>query len=320
MLPLTALRAFDFVARYGSFSKAASELNVTRPAVSKQIRQLEDLLGCQIVVRGSRSVTLTETGQQLAMGLQQGFDVIGASFRRAQDEKDRANSIRLLVDRDFASSWLAGHIGEFLVENPGVSIEITAERNGHLRSGEDFSFRIFYGPEGCFQSENLTEEVLCDWVDIPMCTPQYAADHISNGVFDKTARLLVDKNYDVSREWFAQHDMSDASPDIQVSKFNDSSMCLSSALSGSGITIGDSFMAFIALQNGSLIAPFKLGLRSSDRYSICSATQRTPSNVEARFRSWLIGAIDQYQSSVERILLEKGVKIVLAQHHSGQKF
>ena len=40
-LPLTALRAFEAAARYGSLTAAASELGVTRPAISKQIKQLE---------------------------------------------------------------------------------------------------------------------------------------------------------------------------------------------------------------------------------------------------------------------------------------
>lgn len=310
MLPLTALRAFDLVARHGSFVQAARELNVTRPAVSKQIRQLEALLDCQLVVRGRPNVTLTETGRQLASGLSQGFDLIGASFQRAQEGHDSANSVRLLVERDFASSWLAEHIGGFLVENPGVAIEIVAERNGQLRRGEHFSFRIFYGPTGCFASEDLSEEILCDWIDIPLCTPDYAEDHLSDGMLDKTARFLVDRNYDPRKDWFAHSGVTDPGPDVQVSKFNDSSMCLSAALSGSGITIGDSFMALDALRSGRLVAPFKLGLRSIEHYSICRAARHASSKVEARFHKWLLREINRYQTSVESILLEQGVTVV----------
>ncbi|WP_272010032.1 LysR family transcriptional regulator [Roseovarius sp. ZX-A-9] len=310
MLPLTALRAFDLVARHGSFAQAARELNVTRPAVSKQIRQLETLLDCQLVIRGRPNVTLTEIGGQLASGLSQGFDLIGASLQRAQAVHEGANSLRLLVDRDFASSWLAEHIGGFLVENPGVAIEVVAERNGHLRRGENFSFRIFYGPTGFFESEDLTEEILCDWIDIPLCTPEYAMEHLSDGLLHKTARFLVDRNYDPRKDWFAHSGVIDPGPEVQVSKFNDSSMCLSSALSGSGITIGDSFMALDALRTGRLVAPFKLGLRSIEHYSICHAARYAPSRVETRFHKWLLREINRYQASVESILLKQGVTVV----------
>lgn len=310
MLPLSALRAFDLVARHGSFARAARELNVTRPAVSKQIRKLESLLDCQLVVRARPNVTLTETGRQLASGLVQGFDLIGSSFQRAQKMHGGGESLRILVDRDFASSWLAGHIGGFLVENPGVAIEIAAERNGHLRMGENFSFRIFYGPAGCFGSEDLAEEILCDWIDIPLCTPDYAAQHLRDGRLAGTARFLVDRNYDPRKDWFAHSGVADPGEAVQVSEFNDSSMCLSSALSGSGITIGDSFMAFDALESGRLVAPFKLGLRSVEHYSICQATRYAPSKTEARFRKWLLREIGRYQARVEATMLKQGVTVI----------
>ena len=60
------LRAFAAVARAGSFSQAADLLHVSQPAVSKQVAVLEAELGKQLLVRGSRGVTLTAAGQVLA--------------------------------------------------------------------------------------------------------------------------------------------------------------------------------------------------------------------------------------------------------------
>ncbi len=310
MLPLTALRAFDLVARHGSFTQAARELNVTRPAISKQIRHLEALLDCRLVVRSRPGVTLTEAGRHLAAGLAQGFDRIAASFQHVRDGFDGANGIRLLVDRDFASSWLAERIGGFLVENPGVPMEIVAERNGRLQMEESFSFRIFYGAAGSFASQDLVEEALCGWIDIPLCTPDYASEHAADGTLRKTAHFLIDRNYNPWKDWFAHSGVADPGPGMQVSKFNDTSMCLSAALSGSGITIGDSFMALAALRDGRLVAPFRLGLRSIERYAICHWAWRAPTKVEARFQAWLRREIERYEAAVEKILIDQGVKIV----------
>lgn len=309
-LPFTALRAFNLVARHGSFTKAAAELNVTRPAISKQIRLLEASLGCQLFIRGRPNGALTETGRQLAAGLSQGFDLISASYQHASESRGDANSLRLLVDRDFASSWLAKRIGGFLIENPGVAMEIIAERNGRLRMGETFSFRIFYGTEGCFASDDLDEAMLCDWIDLPLCTPDYAAEHVADGVLDNRARFLIDRNYDPRAEWFTHSGVADPGYEVRVSKFNDTSMCLSAALSGSGITIGDSFMAFDAIRTGRLVAPFKLGLRSAERYAICQASRHPPTKVEKRFRDWLLREIESYQASVADIMEETGVHIL----------
>ena len=60
------LRAFAAVARAGSFSQAADLLHVSQPAVSKQVAVLEAELGKQLLIRGSRGVTLTAAGQVLA--------------------------------------------------------------------------------------------------------------------------------------------------------------------------------------------------------------------------------------------------------------
>ena len=60
------LRAFAAVARQRSFSRAAEELFVSQPAVSKHVASLEAELGKQLVVRDRRALTLTPAGEVLA--------------------------------------------------------------------------------------------------------------------------------------------------------------------------------------------------------------------------------------------------------------
>ena len=64
--PLNALRAFAAVAETRSLTKAAEALNVTRPAISQQIRNLESHLNEPLLVRGRRGVILTSRGETLA--------------------------------------------------------------------------------------------------------------------------------------------------------------------------------------------------------------------------------------------------------------
>src|ERR671936_2878020 len=60
------LRAFAAVAREGSFSRAAEELFVSQPAISKHVASLERELGAQLVVRNRRGASLTPAGEVLA--------------------------------------------------------------------------------------------------------------------------------------------------------------------------------------------------------------------------------------------------------------
>lgn len=57
------LKVFQAVARSGSFSLAARQLGMTQPAVSFQVRQLEDTLGCRLIDRSTRTLHLTPEGQ-----------------------------------------------------------------------------------------------------------------------------------------------------------------------------------------------------------------------------------------------------------------
>lgn len=61
--PLNALRAFEAAARHRSFTKAAAELCLTQSAVSRHVRNLEDLFGLPLFRRNHRAVTLTPEGQ-----------------------------------------------------------------------------------------------------------------------------------------------------------------------------------------------------------------------------------------------------------------
>ena len=62
---LTALRTFEAAARHRSFKAAARELSVTAPAVSRQVRALEEHFGVALFERAPRGVALTRSGREL---------------------------------------------------------------------------------------------------------------------------------------------------------------------------------------------------------------------------------------------------------------
>lgn len=84
MIELRHLRYFLALAEHLHFAKAALSVNVTQPSLSRQIAALEEELGCSLVVRNSRSVTLTAAGRELqrnALQLVRGLD---AAIRKTQ--------------------------------------------------------------------------------------------------------------------------------------------------------------------------------------------------------------------------------------------
>ena len=73
---LSQYHIFHAVAQTGNISKAARELYISQPAISKAIRKLEDNLGMSLFVRNSRGVQLTEEGQILYQHTCSAFDAL----------------------------------------------------------------------------------------------------------------------------------------------------------------------------------------------------------------------------------------------------
>ena len=64
-MDIRVLQYFLAVAREANITKAAESLNMTQPPLSRQLKELEDELGKQLFIRGSRGITLTEEGMIL---------------------------------------------------------------------------------------------------------------------------------------------------------------------------------------------------------------------------------------------------------------
>ena len=65
-LSMKHLRYFDALARIGHFGRAAESCAISQPALSVQIRELEDLVGAPLVERGGRRIRLTGLGEEFA--------------------------------------------------------------------------------------------------------------------------------------------------------------------------------------------------------------------------------------------------------------
>src|SRR3974390_504590 len=73
-LPLNALRAFEGVAKHGSFTAAANALLISQSALSRHVIALERLTGVQLFKRRPHALTLTRAGQHLLPAVARSFD------------------------------------------------------------------------------------------------------------------------------------------------------------------------------------------------------------------------------------------------------
>ncbi len=124
-LTLRHLRYFEALAQYGHFGRAAEALGISQPALSIQMRDLEDIVGKPLVERGARQVRLTGLGEVL---LQRGRDILRAvdelaSLARTASE-DLTGRLRVGVIPTVAP-YLLPRVIEGLTERfPGLDLRL----------------------------------------------------------------------------------------------------------------------------------------------------------------------------------------------------
>ncbi|MCB1653574.1 MAG: LysR family transcriptional regulator [Pseudomonadales bacterium] len=116
------LKAFHAVAVYGSFTRAAERLFLSQPAISDQVRKLEERFGVLLFHRNKRSVRLTDLGERLLSITQRLFVVQAEAQELLQDSQAlQTGSLVLAVD---APVHVLPQIARFCERYPGISVKI----------------------------------------------------------------------------------------------------------------------------------------------------------------------------------------------------
>lgn len=122
------LEAFSAVAMQGSFVKAASFLGVSVSTLSQAVRSLEGRIGHSLFKRNTRHVSLTEAGSQMLIKVRPAIDELRLAIRSAKALQDRTlGTLRLSVSHVPATMVIAPVMADFLIQNPGVSLEVTVD-------------------------------------------------------------------------------------------------------------------------------------------------------------------------------------------------
>ena len=103
--PLNACGAFEAVARLGSFSRAAEELNVTAGAISHQVKILEGWIGRQLFRRHTNSVVLTNAARSLAPAINEALERLALGIEDLRGTSG-ATPLTVSAQPDFALKWL----------------------------------------------------------------------------------------------------------------------------------------------------------------------------------------------------------------------
>jgi DNA-binding transcriptional LysR family regulator len=161
-LKLGDLRLFSAVVGAGGMAKAATQLHISQPAVSKAIASLEQTLGVRLLDRHAGGVTPTIYGEALLQGSTAVFDDLGQSVGRIKFLNDPRNGkVRFGCSHPIALGFVPGVIERMSADYPGIRFEVfdTDDIASLKRRQIEFAItRRFLGHEDV----EVHEEVLFD--------------------------------------------------------------------------------------------------------------------------------------------------------------
>lgn len=131
-VPTDLLRAFVTVVDLGSYTKAASVLGRTQPAVSLQIRRLEDILRTRLLNTEGKQVRLTAAGVELGPYARQMLRLNDDMIAHFGNET-LSGWLRVGLPTDFSNTFLLNAITQFAAKHPDVRLEVESMLSRDLR-------------------------------------------------------------------------------------------------------------------------------------------------------------------------------------------
>lgn len=252
---LQAMNTFVAVVDAGSFVGAMEPTGLSKPAVSRQVADLEQHLGIRLLHRTTRRLSLTDEGRLYYLRCKE----VLAAVREAEDEAGaRATQahgrLRIGAPHDFGILHLASLWAQFMALNPQVEMDIVlSDRVVDLvEEGYDLVVRI-----GNLSASGLVARPLAQTRMVLCAAPAYLERHGTPAHPEELARhAIISYSYSShGDDWrFTHADGQRSGLRIQPrAHANSGSTCLALALAGQGIILQPDFLSHAALASGALV-------------------------------------------------------------------
>ncbi len=266
---LTALPAFEASARLLSFTEAAEELYVTQPAISQQVRVLEENLGVALFDRSHRQIKLTEEGQRFQHVVTVALDQISSVANELRGQVT-SSDLTIAADISMAYLWLLPRFPKFREAFPDIAVSVLAsDREADcLKKGVDLALLYGNGNWPGFDSTLLIREEI-----FPVCSSSYLSRHpLIDGPGDLVKHVLLDLRGDRWdwvdwRQWLTEKSLP-IPDDVQFMAFNNLPLLIEATCQGQGIGLGWRSLVDRFLVDGSLVKPIDMSLQTGRGYYV----------------------------------------------------
>ena len=137
-MDLRLLEYFLAVAKTGNITRAAEQLHVTQPTVSRQLTDLEEMLGTPLLIRGRRQVTLTDAGVLFQQRAEEILSLMDKTRRDLSEQGSQlSGTVSLGCVESCASRMLPEVLGQFSKLHPKVRYELYSADGDDIREKLD---------------------------------------------------------------------------------------------------------------------------------------------------------------------------------------
>src|SRR5262249_8825119 len=284
--PLNALRAFEAVARSLSFTKAADQLLVTQSAGSRQGKNLENILGVQLLKRKG-PLELTEAGRKPPPVRTGSFDKIADVI--AGIKATHANPpLTLSLPPTFARRMVMPRLADFQRRHPDLEIRIDTPPTNVEFATAPVDMAIFFGTNTV---DALITDLLMREDFTPVCSPKLAegAGNDLAGFLRTRPLIHVRQGDDLFQCWsiFAAQIGLDVPVDRGI-VLETADLVVESAVNDGGVGMLDPRLFPEEIRSGRLVAPFQMSVKSGRSYFLVSRAEEIEIPRIAAFRQWVI--------------------------------
>lgn len=285
--PLNALRAFEAAARHLSLRTAAEELHVTSPAISHQIKALEEYLGFAVFERLRRGIRLTDKGAAYFQRVSRAFESLSSATKDIR-QASAPRSLVLAAPPHLLSGWMIARLPR-LLENGSIGdvrIVDTVRRVDFDSEGVDAQVLWGTGTWSGLDVELLVEDELC-----AVCSPRFVEEHGPVTRLHDLGRcpLIHTDRRPISWDGILAAAGVKRSPLARTLVVLRPMPAVQAALCGLGIAIVSRVCVSDLLASGELVVPFDHRFSSSPSLSYflaCAADPNTDMRLQA-LREWL---------------------------------
>ena len=288
--PLKALVAFRAAGQHLNFTRASRDLNVTREAVSGQIRVLEEYLGVRLFHRLHRGLAFTEAGQRLFESVTLGFGTIGTTADELRVSGGKS-VVSITTTIAFAGSALIARLPAFHASNPGIDIRVIESDECLDLERDEIDLAVRYG-EGNWSHVEATH--LFDEETFPICSAQMLAENP-----DLAEMANIPKHHRLhlsgaAHQWEDWHHLLEAAGVRGLARelgglwFSNYSNVVQAARDGYGIAVGWRHVVEKLLEAEELVNPTGQVFRTGRGFYLLKRKGANLSPAAMRLHDWLI--------------------------------